>query len=213
MGEKSIVSPETLNVIELLEHMIKTISALLYEFKDYRNPYDHIRLLVKDGSLIKLKRGLYETSIDENPFVIASVLYAPSYVSFQSALSFYGLIPERAVAVTSASLGARKNKNYRNSFGSFSYQDVPEKAYSLGLKWMENFGSPYFIATKEKALCDLLAKIEPIPKENFEAFLYDDLRIDKEIFLTFNKPLVLSIAKTYQTKNVFTLLNYIMKEN
>jgi hypothetical protein len=41
--------------------MIKTISVLLNEFKDYKNPYDHIRLLVKEGSLIKLKRGLYET--------------------------------------------------------------------------------------------------------------------------------------------------------
>jgi len=42
--------------------MIKTISVLLNEFKNYKNPHDHIRLLVKEGSLIKLKRGLYENN-------------------------------------------------------------------------------------------------------------------------------------------------------
>jgi hypothetical protein len=191
--------------------MIKTILVLLNEFKDYKNPYDHIRLLVKEGSLIKLKRGLYETRKDANLFAIASVLYSPSYVSFQSALSFYGLIPERVVGVTSASLGARKNKNYKTPYGDFSYQDVPEGVFDLGLRWIDNSDSSYFLATKEKALCDLLAKNKAVPEEDFSAFLYDDLRLDKDVLLTFSKSLVHSLAKVYERKNVTLLLRYLEK--
>jgi hypothetical protein len=192
--------------------MIKTISVLLNEFKDYKNPYDHIRLLVKEGSLIKLKRGLYETGKDANPFAIASVLYSPSYVSFQSALSFYGLIPERVVGVTSASLGARKKKSYRTPYGGFSYQDVPETVFNLGLKWMDDPESPFLIATKEKALCDLLAKSETVAEEDFLALLFDDLRMDENVLLTFSESLVRSLAKAYGRKNVDLLVRYLEKE-
>lgn len=192
--------------------MIKTISVLLNEFKDYKNPYDHIRLLVKEGSLIKLKRGLYETRRDANPFAIASVLYSPSYVSFQSALSFYGLIPERVVGVTSASLGARKKKGYRTPYGGFSYQDVPETVFNLGLKWMDGPESPFLIATKEKALCDLLAKSETVAEEDFLALLFDDLRLDENVLLTFSKSLIRSLAKAYGRKNVDLLVRYLEKE-
>jgi hypothetical protein len=192
--------------------MIKTISVLLDEFKDYKNPYDHIRLLVKEGSLIKLKRGLYETGKDANPFAIASVLYSPSYVSFQSALSFYGLIPERVVGVTSASLGARKNKNYKTPYGDFSYQDVPGAVFNLGLKWMDDPESPFLVATKEKALCDLLAKRETVVEEGFPAFLFDDLRLDKNVLMAFSKSLVRSLAKAYGRKNVDLLARYLEKE-
>jgi len=191
--------------------MIKTISALLNEFKDYKNPYDHIRLLVKEGSLIKLKRGLYETRRDANPFAIASILYSPSYVSFQSALSFYGLIPERVVGVTSASLGARKNKNYTTPYGDFSYQDVPEAVFNLGLKWVDDPESPYLLATKEKALCDLLAKSDAVLEDDFSAFLFDDLRLDKSVLLIFSQSLVRSLAKAYRKKNVDRLVRYLEK--
>jgi hypothetical protein len=192
--------------------MIKTISVLLNEFKDYENPYDHIRLLVKGGSLIKLKRGLYETERDANPFAIASSLYSPSYVSFQSALSFYGLIPERVVGVTSASLGARKKKSYRTPYGDFSYQDVPDAVFNLGLKWVDDPESPFLIATKEKALCDLLAKSETVLEEDFSAFLFDDLRLDKNVLRAFNKSLTSSLAKAYGKKNVALLVRYLEQE-
>jgi len=192
--------------------MIKTISVLLNEFRDYKNPYDRIRLLVKKGSLVKLKRGLYETGRDANPFAIASVLYSPSYVSFQSALSFYGLIPERVVGVTSASLGARKNKNYKTPYGDFSYQDVPEAVFNLGLTWVDDPESPFLIATKEKALCDLIMKSVTVSEKDFPVFLFDDLRLDKNVLFTFSKSLVRSLAKVYGKKNVTSLARYLEKE-
>ena len=191
--------------------MIKTTAALLEEFLDYKNPHDHVRLLVKEGRLFKLKRGLYETNKNASLFAIASVLYAPSYVSFQSALSFYGLIPERVANVTSASLNAKKNKQYSNIFGNFFYQDVSEEAFHLELRWVDDPDSPYLIATKEKALCDLLAKTKTIRDQDFAAFLSDDLRLEKDSVLSLNKSVIVSLAKAYRKRNVTLLMNYLKK--
>ncbi len=59
------------------------------------------------GYIKKLRRGYYlfaDTPLDEPALsLIANRLYAPSYVSFESALSRHGLIPEGVYAVTSAS--------------------------------------------------------------------------------------------------------------
>jgi hypothetical protein len=76
------------------------------------------------------------------------------------------------VGVTSASLGARKKKSYRTPYGDFSYQDVPDAVFNLGLKWVDDPESPFLIATKEKALCDLLAKSETVLEEDFLRLAY-----------------------------------------
>ena len=71
-----------------------------------------ISYLTKQGILIRLKKGLYtfggfyQDSVDN--IAIANRLYTPSYVSFDYALSYYGLIPERVYEVTSATLYAKK---------------------------------------------------------------------------------------------------------
>jgi hypothetical protein len=188
-------------------HMIKSSQALLEEFKDYQNPFDHIRLLVRDGQLIKLKRGLYEDDKKADPFSVAGLLYAPSYISFQSALSFYGLIPERVLNITSASLKANKEKRYLNQFGAFIYQDVPPAVFSLSLNWVDDPDSPYLIATKEKALCDLLAKIHPVEsQEDLKALLFEDLRIDEDGLKSFKLSEIEKLAKAYQRKNLSLLL-------
>lgn len=67
--------------------------------KDYKRPNDKINEWVRQGQLIPLKRGLYLPSeqgkITAEPFVMANMLYGPSYVSSETALAFQGLMPER----------------------------------------------------------------------------------------------------------------------
>ena len=193
------------------EFMIKTSQSLLSELKDYQNPYDHIRLLVKNGMLFKLRRGLYETDRNANLFSISSVLYSPSYISFETALSFYDLIPEKTVEITAASINARKRKEYINAFGRFSYQDVPSNVFSLGLRLIENSDCSYIMATKEKALCDLLSKIKDVGEKEFPTLLFDDLRLDSTAISQFKRSLVESIAKAYNRPNVYYLVNYLKK--
>jgi hypothetical protein len=194
------------------EKMIKTIDALLQDFKDYKNPYAHIKLLVNNGVLIKLKRGIYETNKDVAPFALAAVLYAPSYISFQSALSYYGIIPERTESITSASLNAKKNKNYSTPLGYFSFQDVPSSAFSKELRLIENEESSYMMATPEKAMCDYLSKIKAIRKNQFNSFLFDDLRVDREKLKCFRKNTVNKLAKYYKKTNVQLLADFLKGE-
>ncbi len=109
--------------------MIMTIDILLLKFKNYSNIYNKISNEEKNNNLIKLKRGLYETNINANPYTIANVLFSPSYISFETALAYYGLIPERVYAIKSATFKKNKKKKYNNSFGLFLYQDVNPNAY------------------------------------------------------------------------------------
>ena len=76
----------------------------------------------KRGLVVKLKRGVYMFNRDErklNPgdFFIANQLCAPSYISLESALSFYGLIPERVADTTSVT--TKKTLSIRSIEGFF----------------------------------------------------------------------------------------------
>ncbi len=86
------------------------------KYSSYVNPLDKIRRDSAKGKIFRLTRGLYETDKHADPVFLAAPILSPSYVSFDYALSYYGLIPERVVAVTSASFMVRKNKTFNNYF-------------------------------------------------------------------------------------------------
>ena len=141
--------------------MIKTIDMLLHEYREYSNIYNKIAVEEKNNNLIKLKRGLYETNKDADPFTIANVLLSPSYISFETALAYYGMIPERVYAIKSASFKKNKKKEYKNAFGLFLYQDINSNAYPYDINEIEIDGTKVMIASKEKALLDMLSIISP----------------------------------------------------
>ena len=85
--------------------MILTTSMLRDRYADYANPLVKIKREADAGNLIRINRGLYETDSHTEPFLLASSLLSPSYLSFDFALSYYGLIPEKVFSITSASLG------------------------------------------------------------------------------------------------------------
>ncbi|MGM9750502.1 MAG: hypothetical protein ACI3ZH_05750 [Candidatus Cryptobacteroides sp.] len=86
--------------------------------------------------------------------IVANRIYSPSYVSLQSALSFYGMIPEEVIGLTSVT--TLKTTHFDNPFGSFHYQNVKESLYfGYDIKMMEG-GRGVLIATPEKAILDLL---------------------------------------------------------
>ena len=105
--------------------MIYTTNQLLEKYSNYRNPRDKIKRLNQQGKIIRLIKGVYVDDKNENPFVLATSVYSPSYISFESALSYYGLIPERVYRVTCATCGRGKNKTYNTSLGNYSFRDVP----------------------------------------------------------------------------------------
>ena len=96
---------ELKNVLPLSVFSHEMISSILE--KSYNNVNEKISNLIRNGDLIRLKKGFYSFSkpYQSKPIDLISVansLYTPSYVSFDYALSFYGMIPERVNEITSA---------------------------------------------------------------------------------------------------------------
>ena len=95
-----------------------------------------------------------DASLDENfLYLIANRIYSPSYVSFESALSYYRLIPEGVYTITSAT--SLKTHQFTTSLGTFSYRHLrPELMF--GYRLIEVNGQCYKIAEPEKLLLDYL---------------------------------------------------------
>jgi len=188
--------------------------------KEYSQPVQKINTMVKKGELIQLKKGVYAFSEEyrNNPLNIiatANLLYKPSYVSFEYALSFHGLIPERVYTTTSATLS--RSKEFDTSLGRFSYTKVPLKAYPLGIEWKfnENDGG-YMIASAEKALCDKVhsdKRTSNILKKELESYLEDDLRIDFEDLRNLDSKLIWKISMAYSSKTLQSISSIIKKRN
>jgi hypothetical protein len=114
---------------------------------------------VKAGRLYQLRRGLYAPAppfqkVKPHPFVVANHLVRGSYVSCQSALAHYGLIPEYTpvvISVTAARPGRRETP-----FGIFEFRHIQPKLLR-GYRQMDlGSGQKAFVATPEKALLDLI---------------------------------------------------------
>ncbi len=109
--------------------------------------------------IIKLKRGIYilnenDRRINPNKQFIANQLYAPSYVSLEYALNFYGLIPERVFVITSVT--TKKTGNFVNELGTFTYQHIKPSVFTGFKTIKDGYGLTSFIAEPEKAVVDFL---------------------------------------------------------
>ncbi len=192
--------------------MVKTSKMLLEEFSSYINPFSKIRQLVKNKKLFPIVKGLYETDKNISGAYLAVTIYGPSYLSFDYALSYYGLIPEAVYTYTSATFDKRKSKIYSTYFGTFAYNDVPNSVYPYGIKIIEENGYQYFIATKEKALCDKLYSLKPLKNQKeLEYLLFVDLRIDEDEFNKLNKDDIFFISSKYKNTNVELLSKYLYR--
>lgn len=192
--------------------MILTNDIIKQNLKEYSNKNTKICREVKNGNLIKIINGLYETDPNVNGYLLAGSIYGPSYLSFDYALSYYGLIPEKVTAYTCATCDKKKKKRYENQFGTYLYRDVPVEVYPLGINVFEEGEYTYQIATPEKALCDKLYTLNPIKNMGeLENILFNDLRIDKEEFNNLNVKDINEITQCYHSTNVELLYRYIRR--
>jgi predicted transcriptional regulator of viral defense system len=193
--------------------MIISTSGLRIKYNTYANPLDKIKRDTDKGYLVRLNRALYETDNNVNPHFLASSILSPSYLSFDWALAFYGLIPEKVISITSASLQVGKSKTFINLFGRYEYRDVSTTAFSEGLTYLENGDYVVKIATKEKSICDSLSKWRVIHSvKQLKELLFIDKRIDDESFSSCDFALMLRLASLYQQTNLKYLVKLIRKE-
>ena len=192
--------------------MIITTAMLLERLRDYASPANKIRRMSANGEIIPITRGFYETNASAPGCCMAPVIYAPSYLSFEYALSRHGLIPESVHIYTSATCAKKKTKTYSCHFGTFSYRDIPVKAYPYGVSIIEENGYAYRIASPEKALCDKLYSIAPAGSiRALRNILFDDLRIYEEEFARLNMADLVFLSGIYGSTNIKLLAQYVRR--
>jgi predicted transcriptional regulator of viral defense system len=192
--------------------------TLLNLLSDYRKPRECILRMVKNEELIRLKNGFYlitdKIKSASNTIIpyeqVANLLYGPSYVSLEWALSFYGMIPERVHTITSMTLG--RNKEFHTPIGDFVYHKLSAKSYSVGVtqKQTSDFIGGFLIATPEKALADLVFKTcKGLDKDHLKQELLESKRIDREVFHQLDKSLLVEIGRSYHAKSVSYLVDLV----
>jgi hypothetical protein len=115
-----------------------------------------LHLWVKKGYLLKLRNGVYAFAKDRERIKgeeIAALIYQPSYLSLESALAWYGFIPEMVYARVSVT--ARTNRTFTNDFGTFIYRHVKAELF-WGYVEIKTDHGHYLLAEPEKALLDYL---------------------------------------------------------
>ena len=188
--------------------------SLSIKYKEYSNIYQKINNECKKGILVKIKRGLYTDDLYNDKEVIANICYNPSYISFEYALSYYGVIPEFVSTFTSATFGKKNNKIYHMKDCTFDYKNVPDEVFPMGILIMKNSKDiSYKIASKEKALCDLLYSKYPVRSiKDLKTLLFEDMRIDENEFLKMNVEFIKEIAPLYHSNTLNVLKKYLSKE-
>ena len=109
----------------------------------------------KKNYITKLRNGYYrfnDLSPDESElFFVANKIYQPSYISLETALSYYGFIPEGVFSIQSIS--TQKTQTFKNTLGTFRYYNTKPSAY-LGYKLIGINDLTIRMASPEKALLD-----------------------------------------------------------
>lgn len=191
--------------------MIYDTQALRIRYKEYSNVLQKISIETKRNNLVRIKRGLYTDNLKIDAPVISNICYGPSYLSFEYALSYYGLIPEYVTLYTSAVFGKKNNKFYSALTERFEYRSIPDSAFAYGIEYLTTeTGIRYKIASKEKALCDTLYAKYPIRTiKDLKVLLFEDLRIDELEFMKLDFEFIKSICPLYHSNTLLTLMRYI----
>ena len=169
---------------------------------EYKNPRVKINDLLKKGTIIRVKKGLYVfgPELAREPYLketLANLIYGPSYISLEYALSFYGLIPERVEMVTSVT--NKRNKLFNTPVGIFSYRYINPSIYSYGITLHKvDQHHSILIAEKEKAFSDMLYFSDKMKDESqMERYLFENLRMEREEIASFNLKRVKKLAGLY----------------
>jgi hypothetical protein len=158
--------------------------------KGYAYPRKALSDVLKRGELLRIKRGLYvQSGPGISPYsreILANMIYGPSYISFEYALAFYSLIPERVEEVTSVTTG--KSKQFNTPGGKFSYRHIPSVYYSFGFSRKKlSDERAFLIAEPEKAVADrVLQEKGRFSVSSMRQFLFENLRMDSTEFRKLN---------------------------
>lgn len=143
----------------------------------FGNPRMKISRMLAAGELISLRRGLYLRDRLVNPLALAPAIYGPSYVSFETALAWHGLIPERVEEILCAAI--KRPAGFETSLGRYRFRHVPARVFAIGIERIDDAAIPWLIASPTKALCDRIALEATIRSQQDVRAWLDSMRIDE----------------------------------
>ncbi|SLM32415.1 conserved hypothetical protein [Desulfamplus magnetovallimortis] len=191
-------------------------NLLIQALEGYKKPRDKIRGLISSGEILRVKKGIYvlgkHYGKPYNKFILANLIYGPSYITGQTALAFWNMIPERVELVIS--LTTKRKKIFETPVGRFSYVVGPEKVFGLGVR-LEDAGSRknILIASPEKALCDLAAMQPNIITQKAMREFLGLMRLDDHFHNALDFTLMKEIRDGYRRKNVKLLLDCLERSD
>lgn len=182
----------------------------------YAHPRDKISQLLRNGTLVRVKKGLYIFGKayrlrPYSPEILANLIYGPSFISLDYALQYYGLIPEGVETITSVTLG--RSRKFETPVGHFSYHMIPVAAIRSGMARVEASDGRFFlIAHPEKALADKLWSdrgVEIRSLRDIETYLLEDLRLEMSWLSKFDADRFTDYAQRYSSRKITFLDKFV----
>lgn len=138
--------------------------------------------------------------VEESSFIISNSIYKPSYISMESALRYYNLIPEWVFTTTACS--SKKTQRFVWDRGSFYYYHL--KPWLIrGYKIKKDQIWTFYIATPEKLICDLFYL-----KTNLKKSDIPELRIDFDLLYQLTtKEEIKSCAEKFKNKRLTNIIS------
>lgn len=174
--------------------------------------YGLVNRALKDGSLIRLKRGVYalakaHRSAPVHPFAVAQALLPGSYISFESALTYHGWIPEAVLVTASVTPGRKTLEIPATEFGSFKYHPLAIADYRFlgGVERVTFDKLTAFVARPLRALMDLVA-LRKVEWSGLD-WLTSGMRIDDEALLALTETDFAAVKSVYKHKAVNAFLS------
>lgn len=195
------------------------LNVLSSVYPETKHIVEKARRLESDGKIIRLKKGMYVVSPEEtgkalNRNLIANHIYGPSYVSLQTALRHYGLIPERVHLIQS--LTTKHSRSFETPVGNFDYKCCSKEYFPIGVRLENDNDITYLIATPEKALCDLINYSKGANlrfMKDVAQYLEEDIRFDMDTLSEFDMDILKNCAiYSRKSQNINTLIKYIKHE-
>jgi len=189
--------------------------TLVSALNGYARPRDRITTLLRKGTIIRVKKGLYIFGDDDrrrsfSREILANMMFGPSYISLEYALAHYGIIPERAEAVTSVTVG--RSRRFSTPVGLFTYHMIPMAAFRTGADQVETGdGRSCLMAVPEKALADKLRqdRVSIHSRKDVQTWLFDDLRASSATIRAMNTDMLETYASCYRSRKILLLSRLI----
>lgn len=200
-----------MNFLDFRKEFIEIGCFSVHQVRAWQPDFDknNITRWVRRGLLSKLRQGFYAfpdyLSSRDFAFYISNCIYKPSYISFHTALAFYGIIPEAVVQITAAT--SLKTAQFANDFGEYTYKKMrPDLIFGYDLM---PFGERTIqFATPEKALLDLLY-IYPFYNTPAEI---EELRLDENFIQEeLNRDRLAEFAVRFGNKTLYNRMKMLLK--